>query len=84
MEKVAYYETAAADVSNKVDKRKRQRAGAVGGLGCEEQSFDEFPLSFAKFCGLPPLYGNFENVQQLDETRIIKIVLICMPTYPKP
>jgi len=63
MEKVAYYETAAADVSNKVDKRKRQRAGAVGGLGCGEQSFDEFPLSFAKFCGLPPLYGNFENVQ---------------------
>jgi hypothetical protein len=51
-------------VSNKVDKRKRQRAAAVGGLGCEEQSFNEFPLSFAKFCGLPPLYGNFENVQQ--------------------
>jgi hypothetical protein len=40
MEKVAYYETAAADVSNKVDKRKRQRAGAVGGLGCGEQGFD--------------------------------------------
>jgi hypothetical protein len=54
MEKVAYYETAAADVSNKVDKKKRQRAGAVGGLGCEEKSFDEFPLGLAKFCGLPP------------------------------
>jgi hypothetical protein len=63
MEKVAYYETAAADVSNKVDTRKRQRAGAAGGLGCGKESFDEFPLSFAKFCGLPPLHGNIENVQ---------------------
>jgi hypothetical protein len=63
MEKAAYLETTATDVSNKVDKRKRQRAGAVGGLGCGEQSFDEFSLSFAKFCGLPPLYENFENVQ---------------------
>jgi hypothetical protein len=36
MEKVAYYETAATDVSNKVDKRKRQRAGVVGGLGCDQ------------------------------------------------
>jgi hypothetical protein len=49
MEKVANWETAAADVSNKVDKRKKQRAGAVGGLGCGEQSFDEFSLHFAKF-----------------------------------
>jgi hypothetical protein len=63
MEKVAYYETAAADVSNKVDKKKRQRARAVGGLGCGEQGLDLFPLSFAKFCGFPPVYGNFENVQ---------------------
>jgi hypothetical protein len=62
-EKVAYYGTAAADVSSKVNKRKRQRAGAVGGLGCGEQSFDEFPLSFPKFCGLPPLHGNIEDVQ---------------------
>jgi hypothetical protein len=35
-EKVAYYEKEAADVSNKVDKRKRQCDGAVGGLGCGE------------------------------------------------
>jgi hypothetical protein len=60
---VPSYEKEAADVSNKVDKRKRQRVGAVGGLGCGEQSFDEFPLSFAKFCGVPPLHGNIENVQ---------------------
>ena len=60
---MAYYETAATDVSNKVDTRKRQRVGAVGGLGCEEQNFDEFPLGIAKLCGLPPLYRNFENFQ---------------------
>jgi hypothetical protein len=63
MEKAAYYKTAAADVSNKVDNRERQRAGAVGGLGCGERSFAEFPLSFAKFCGLPPLHGNMGTVQ---------------------
>ena len=47
MEKVAYYETAATDVSNKVDTRTRQRVGAVGGLGSEEQSFDELPVGIA-------------------------------------
>ena len=41
MEKVAYYETAATDVSNKVDTRKKQRACALGGLGGEELGFSE-------------------------------------------
>jgi hypothetical protein len=65
---VAYCEKEAADVSNKVDKWKNHRAGAVGGLGCGEQSFDEFPLSFAGFCGLPPLHGNIENVRHSSAT----------------
>jgi hypothetical protein len=48
-DKVAYYENEATDVSKKVDMSKRHRVGAVGGLGCGERSFDEFPLSLAKF-----------------------------------
>ena len=47
MDKVAYYGSAATDVSNRVDTRKRQRVGAVGGLGSEEQSFDELPVGIA-------------------------------------
>jgi hypothetical protein len=44
----------------RVDKRKRHR---VDGLGCGEQSRDEFLISLAEFGGLPPLHGNIENVQ---------------------
>jgi len=84
MEKVAYFETAATDVRNKVDKRKGHRDCAVGGLGCEEQRFNDVPLSFAKFCALSPLHGNIESVQLLDKARSITIVFIYMPTYPKP
>ena len=72
MEKVAYYGSAATDVSNKVDTRTRQRVGAVGGLGSEEQSFDELPIGIAKLCDLPQLLGNFENFQHSstkDRTR---------------
>jgi hypothetical protein len=61
--RAAYYEKEAVDASNKVDKWKRQCFGAVGGLGCGEQTFDEFPLSFAGPCALPPLLRNIVNVQ---------------------
>ena len=47
MEKVAYYGSAATDVSNRVDTRTRQRVGAVGGLGSEDQSSDELPVGIA-------------------------------------
>ena len=52
--KVVYFEKEVADVRNKVDTRKKQRACALGGLGGEELGFSEIPLSFTKFCGLPP------------------------------
>ena len=55
---------------------------AVLDLG--EHSFDEFPLSFAGFCGLPPLHGDIGYVQVQNKTGVIRIVLLCMPTYPKP
>ena len=51
---MVYFEKEVADVRNKVDTRKKQRACALGGLGGVEVGFSEIPLSFTKFCGLPP------------------------------
>jgi hypothetical protein len=43
-EKVAHYGKEAVDVRNKVDKWKRQRDGAVHGLGCGEHGSERFLL----------------------------------------
>ena len=82
-EKVAYYKETTG-VSKKGQKWNRRRVGKFGGPGPRGTKLRRVPVKFRRVCGLPPLHGDIGYVQVQDKTGVIRIVLICMPTYPKP